>query len=434
MINNAIVCIFIIYLKEIYKGIIMQTIHINLISEQLIPNLVPTLSDSNCKGVVLVLGDSTLSDRAERLEYIYSQRGVDVVKHMQGKSSFKLSDIKCQAKELIDFLKNNHSDKRWVLNATCGTKPMALTFTSAFNEYNATLSNINDSAFIIYTDSQNKEIPLLNDGIEFSLPYKSELTIDEILAANGFMIMSEITKNNDDDIIKRKDLTEYLSNKLLQDCIGMLGTLQAMATEASKDFPNNKVQSMRKEPISTYAQVYNKLNENGLISWDSDTKTIIFNSEDACRYLAGRWLEEMTYLTALKCGFEEVAMSVEGVWGDKYDLADAQKDNRSLKGKNNEFDILIRTNNQLLTIECKARNWSANSQGVNESTQQDVMHKLDNLGRKLGGLFGLNVLVSVYSLTPAMIERAKSNRINVLDNINLDKMRQYLKDLNRKMS
>jgi len=345
-----------------------------------------------------------------------------------------LSGIKRQAKELIDFLKNNHSDKRWVLNATCGTKPMALTFTSAFNEYNATLSNINDSAFIIYTDSQNKEIPLLNDGIEFSLPYKSELTIDEILAANGFMIMSAVTKNNDDDIIKRKDLTEYLSNKLLQDCIGMLGTLQAMATEASKDFPNNKVQSMRKEPISTYAQVYNKLNENGLISWDSDTKTIIFNSEDACRYLAGRWLEEMTYLTALKCGFEEVAMSVEGVWGDKYDLADAQKDNRSLKGKNNEFDILIRTNNQLLTIECKARNWSANSQGVNESTQQDVMHKLDNLGRKLGGLFGLNVLVSVYSLTPAMIERAKSNRINVLDNINLDKMRQYLKDLNRKMS
>ncbi|MCK7629348.1 DUF1887 family CARF protein [Shewanella putrefaciens] len=373
----------------------MKTIHINLVSEQLIPNLISTLGDENCCGVVLVLGDSKFADKADRLENLYKRNQLKVLWRSQGMSSTRLPQLQTQANALIDYLATNHSDCHWVLNATCGTKPMALAFANAFNQQDK------QQALVIYTDTEHKEIPLLNPGVDFTLPFKSVLSLDDYLLANGFEYEQAINSDNDAQLQQYAPLTRYLAQQLVGKCQHMLGSLQSMATIAAKDFPQCQIQTMPSVPHGDYAKLYQRLNDEGLLSWDGQCKQITFQSEDACRYLAGRWLEEFTYLTALECGAKEVAMSVTGRW-----LQDSR--NFGSDDVTNEFDVLILHNNQLLTIECKASNWFR--QEEHGSKNQDIIHKLDTLSKNLGGLFGSPMLVTAQQLSDAARSRVTYNR------------------------
>lgn len=413
----------------------MQTLHLNLVSEQLLPNMIPTFADPNCVGVIIIRGDDALQQQAQRLAAMYKVREIPVLAHIQGQSSFLLSALKQQAQEVLQLLQREHADKSWVLNVTCGTKPMALAFASAFNQYNAQHSQ-HRPALIIYTDSQNKQIAVLNENREFMLPYQSVMTLEELLEAHGFMLVSAIQSDNDAEVLARAELTHYLGGQFATRCQNMLAGLQYLATQAAQNFPDSAQQTMPSIPYGPYAELYQTLECAGLVQWKHDSQDITFTSEDACRYLAGRWLEELTYLEALKCGFEEVAMSVEGVWGDDETRQRALRSSAWQRGKNNEFDVLIRHNNQLLTIECKAKNWHA-SEHIEQhetSSHQDVMHKLDNLGRKLGGLYGRNLLISARELTPAMHERAKQNRIGVCKNASPQTIYQHLSRYKEEMA
>ena len=409
----------------------MNTLHINLISDQIIPNLIPTFSDTNCVGTILVFGDDKLLSNGDRIKRIYKNRNIPVLWTSYGESSHQLTKLNEQAKSLLKYLTKHHLDKRWVLNATCGTKPMSLAMTLAFYEYNAQLpSGDEKAALIIYTDTQNKAIPVLNENMDFNLPYRSVLSLEELLSANGFTMESAIEEGRDDDIYARAELTEYLCTQFVGPCASMLGSLQYRANKAYNDYPNHSKQVMDNTPNGVYADVYSRLAKANLINWQAGSKNIEFCSLEACRYLAGLWLEEVTYLQAKKCSFEEVAMSVEGVWTDKQEQKTHTTHDSLTAGNNNEFDILIRHKNQLLTIECKAKNWGAHKNGPEQagSTNQDTMHKLDNLGSKLGGLFARNLLVSATQLTDAMTARAQSNRIKVCECPTPEKIKNILED------
>ncbi|MFM5830093.1 Card1-like endonuclease domain-containing protein [Aeromonas veronii] len=388
----------------------MQTIHINLVSDQLLPNLIPAFADEECRGVVLVLGDNTLRDKADNLTRLYQGHGLPTLRISEGRSSHRPVQLQQQARELIDWLATHHGDKRWILNATCGTKPMALVFANAFNRFNSehpeSASGGIPRALIFYTDSQNREILLLNDGVDYALKWQAVLSMDEMLAANGFERQTWIGPHNDNEIRARAELTRYLGKQFQRECRYFIGPLQGAAHKAV-DLHDYQAE-LDKTPNKDAEALCLRLQQEGLLRWSAaHNKFLQFTSKDACRYLAGRWLEELTYLTAQECGFSEVAMSVEGEW-----QTEALRQ-QSIRGKNNEFDVLICHNNQLLTIECKAKYWGDKQQG--ESTNQDVVLKLESLGRKLGGLFGERLLISARPLPDEMVQRAKDNRIEICD-------------------
>jgi len=389
----------------------VQTLHINLVSEQLLPNLIPAFADPLCCGVVLVQGDDTQQAQAERLTVLYQGRGLPVLWQSQGSSSHRLVPLQGQANQLIDRLRREHADKRWMLNATCGTKPMALAFANAFNRYNldhpqTALAGI-PQALIFYTDTQNKEMPLLNEGVDYAMPWQSAMRLDEMLAANGFFISHAIDRENDAAVQERAELTAYLGKQFQGACRYFLGSLQYAANMAASAHGGALLGEFKEKPKADDASLCQCLMEHGLIDWDGDSRQVHFASREAARYLAGGWLEELTYLSALACGFEQVAMSVEGTW-----QGPAVQQLKEL-GMNNEFDVLICHNNQLLTIECKAKHWGNKVRG--ESTNQDVVLKLESLGRKLGGLFGVRLLISARPLPDEMRHRLKSNELAYCD-------------------
>ncbi|MGU5545203.1 Card1-like endonuclease domain-containing protein [Aeromonas veronii] len=406
----------------------MQTIHINLVSDQLLPNLIPTFADKECQGVVLVLGDNTLRDKADTLKDLYLRRGLPILWTCEGSSSHRPAPLHQQAKVLINWLATHHGDKRWMLNATCGTKPMALVFANAFNRFNSEHPDSTPDgiprALIVYTDSQNRELPLLNDGVDFALNWQAVLSMDEMLAANHFARKEWIDERNDDEIHTRAELTRYLGKQFQGKCRYFISPLQWAANTAADQ--SDYRAELQDKPSNDAEALCLRLQQEGLLHWSDDNhKLLQFTSEDACRYLAGRWLEELTYLTALECGFSEVAMSVEGEW-----QTEALRQQNVL-GKNNEFDVLICHNNQLLTIECKAKHWGQHQQG--ESTNQDVVLKLESLGRKLGGLFGERLLVSARPLPDEMRQRAKDNRIALCDRADGQAIRTTLQRYFNKM-
>lgn len=233
------------------------------------------------------------------------------------------------------------------------------------------------------------------------------LSLDQLLEANGFMMTDAIDASNDDAVVAREALSRFLAKHYSKEKNPqMLGQLHFHAAAAAKDYPNTATQILSHAPFNTWAKLYQRLADEGLIKWSEGEQEITFTSYEACRYLAGMWLEELTYLLAKGAGFEEVMMNVEGVWGDRHDRANFLTENTASKGKNNEFDVLVRHNNQLLTIECKAVNWQSKF-----ANSQDVTQKLDNLSRKLGGVYGQSLLVSVYACPDAMRNRA--NDVNI---------------------
>lgn len=171
----------------------MKTIHINLVSDQLIPNLIPTLSDPACDGIILVLGDSSRESEAELLTQIYQKHGKPILWKSTGESSTRFDTLHQQAKQVLRTLESTYPSYQWVLNATGGTKPMSIAFTTVFNESSKSL--------VIYTDTLNREIQIIKPGIAIaSLPFCSILSMEDYLLANHFQITGYIDSNNDSDV------------------------------------------------------------------------------------------------------------------------------------------------------------------------------------------------------------------------------------------
>lgn len=388
----------------------MQTVHINLISEQLIPNMIPTLQDNECIGVILVLGDQRFQKKADLLRTIYKRNNINVIFEVMGDSSARLKNLQGLATQVLDYLSNHYAadNIHWVLNATCGTKPMSLTFTNAFNLYNQKAGSQDTQgpkALVLYTDTEHKEIPLLNEDTDFALPFTDVLTLDDSLMANGFEFENAIDADKDFEVVERQDLTLFLLKQFAADsCKFFLGPLQFAASSARQQFPDNAAQQLKMVPKGARADLLNRLVKAGLIEWDQQ-KNIHFLTEDACIYLAGGWLEEATYLIAKSVGFKHVALGVSGNWREEvagFNIASEVT---------NELDVLILHHNRLLVVECKALNWAKQDSQKN----QGVIHKLENLGRKLGGHFASSLLISAQQLTPTMQQRIDSSNVDYID-------------------
>jgi hypothetical protein len=92
-------------------------------------------------------------------------------------------------------------------------------------------------------------------------------------------------------------------------------------------------------------------------------------------------------------------------------------------GAENEFDVLAVHGNRMLFVECKTLRL-----GADEARDAELLYKLDSLGRLARGLFGVTWLVSAREPTAAMTERAREQRIRIIEAAQLPRLRQHVLD------
>jgi len=310
--------------------------------------------------------------------------------------------------EIATQLEEKYHDYRIVLNATGGTKLMALGFVEMFREVL--------NAEIIYTDTEHNRIEFLGTPPRSARAMKDVLTVQLYLAMYGFTVRSCASddRNWQVRVDKRKALSKWLAEQAsdLGDFLGAFNGLAVKALNNTGDALNESTQCFNEPPRGKWRKAMQEIAKAGygLIDWDG-TQQITFIDADAARYLGGIWLEEYTWHIVCDAKPYDSRCSVEGTWegGDK-----------SRKPKN-EFDLLATYRNRLLVIECKTLKF-----GRDEGKDQDILYKLDALGSKAKGLFGSTWLVSARTLTNEVRSRAKSQKIEVIESQDLSNLRQKI--------
>lgn len=368
-------------------------IHINLISHQLLPNVIGTFSntDKDMK-MVLVLGDNKLKEKAELIEDFYTRKGVTDIQTINCQTSTDYAKLFKRAEALFEQLSYQYPDAMIALNATCGTKPMSLAFTQVFDQ-------LSKNSMAFYTDTLEKHNTILTNphkNMFPPLPYKSVLDVDDYLYLNQFHVSNEINIHSKahDDIVERRLLTEFLLGTCKREpsLISIINGVASQTNFGSNNKPFNPVVN-NIAVFKSVLNIYEQLQDSELVSVDIENKSLRFSSESAARYIGGAWFEEYAYLSAIDAGIEYVSTSVNGRWLDKSNI-------ESLVS--NEFDLVLVHNNQMMLIECKTNNWKDAGKG------QDVTLKLESLMRNIGGSHAKAILLSVFELNEHTHERVKN--------------------------
>ena len=378
----------------------MAKVHICLLSDQLLPNLIPILMDKPHCVYLIVTEEMKARDRHKRMQRLLRRENIESLVRYNAPST-GIDSIRKFAGKLAEEVKKDGENNTIVLNATGGTKLLSMGFMEVFRE------NLEGYLLqVIYTDTQHQLIEtLVPRGLE-AKPMGNVLEIESYLAAQGMKLDSALS--DDDhwqlDVQRRSNLTEYLASHCVE-LGGFFGALNGLihgsnnqhgALSANGNALLHPRQKLNTAPRGNWRKTLNRIQAEGLIFWDGD-KEVTFSTIEAARYLSGQWLEEYAWLHATASELQDVSCSAIGQWELQTGTA----------APTNEFDLLAVHGNRLLIVECKT--------GQKSLKEQEVTTRLESLNRNAGGLFGSCLLLSARAITATMRKRCQSLGIHYLE-------------------
>lgn len=118
--------------------------------------------------------------------------------------------------------------------------------------------------------------------------------------------------------------------------------------------------------------IVDHLHQHGMIAMEEGKK--VAGHAEARRYLSGGWLEELAWHAAIEAGADEAVFSQTVNWSAK-----------GYHGKN-EIDLIVRRNDRLGFISCKAVNSDFDSDNRKQRNRlMEALHEADNLVDHFGG-------------------------------------------------
>ena len=378
-----------------------MNIHICLVSNQILANLIPALMERPDKVVLVVSKEMAKKKLDNRLKKLLETEGITVDLHGNAPDT-GLEAIHEFAFDLSDKLKSAHPEAEIVLNATGGTKLMALGFVEFFRGI---------ATRTIYTDTAHRRIETLPDKdlAMPAVPMADVLDVRLYLAAQGLRYHGA---TSDDDariarVNQRKAAAKYLA-KYAADLDTFIGALNRLA-----DLAFNKTETLvaprqgfdyAPHPKSPWAKALHELVRAGLLGWTEGETEIVFIDEERTQFLRGGWLEEYAFHVLRDEKIFDVRLGVEAA----SDTAGVTK---------NEFDVLAAHGNRLLFIECKTLRFNPNE------NDNELAYKLDSLS-KARGLFGETWLLSARAPTPQLTKRLDSAGNRFIGPTELPKLRE----------
>lgn len=377
-------------------------IHIVIVSEQMLANLIPALMERPDKVYMVCSEEMTKRGLDQRLFRLLAQEAISA-EICHGAPDTGMKNIQEFALQLAGNIEENHQGEEIILNATGGNKLMSLGFVDVFRDV---------ASRIIYTDTRHGYIEILPDvkGIANDpIPMTDVLNVRSYLAAQGFRFERALSDNPDfcEKATLRKAACKHLGKNAaqIQDFIGALNRLANKALDRDGNLVEPH-QDFSQTPRGNWAVSLKILSNAELLKWQEGTCEILFIDEERTRFLNGGWLEEYAWHIVKDEHVFDTKLSVEGCW-DKTQKSD------------NEFDVLACHRNQLLFIECKTLRH-------HDESDSELAYKAESLSKAARGLFGETWLLSAREPSPTLHERAKRARIRVLGPNQLPNLRSYV--------
>lgn len=370
-------------------------IHIAMVSEQTLANLIPALMDRPDK-LVLVCTEGMAKRGLDRRLATLLQREAIAVEIKPNAPDVGFKQIQDYALELAGEIEGMHPGAETTLNATGATKLMALGFVDVFRGL---------ASRILYTDTAHRRIEFLPDAngkVIDPQPMTDVLDVPIYLAAQGFRFGSAVSDDMEwrQRAANRKATCKYLGRHAaeIQDFIGVINALANQALEKIPGTDEERLskprQPLRQAPWGEWAKALGELARAGLIDWRDGQAEIEFPDVEAARFLRGGWLEEYAWHIVKDERAFDTRMGVKGTWG-------------ATQTSTNEFDVLACHGNQLLFIECKTLRF-------HEGNDNDLAYKVDSLSQDARGLFGETWLLAAREPTPVLTARAAQARIRII--------------------
>jgi len=371
------------------------TTHLLLISNQATPNLTPALDPDLRPARVLLLVSPSMARQAAWLESVLAVRGL-AVQRWPIDDAWDLEHIQFRLLELLEAERAAVDAGALVLNATGGTKPMAIAALDVFRAYGLP---------VFYVHPEADRLIWLHPADRPNRALANRAGLDDFLAAHG----AQVEGREDAAVPERhRALTDWLVAENAR--IGRpLGTLNWLANAAAG--------SLRSPPLDA-AQLRNaelgalvrRFADAGLLSIHRDR--LVFPDEAARFYVNGGWLEGHVYAclrdlrTALNAAAGRDARRIQ----DLTRGLRIQRETRRGDQVPNEIDVACLAENRLYLVECKTRRWG---DGEAFGPAANALYRLDTLADLLGGLQAKALLVSYRELPAHVLRRAADLGIHI---------------------
>ncbi len=376
-------------------------LHLCIVSDQLLPNLIPALMEA--PDITVLLSSERMQEKAQQLAKLLRVQGVQV-EIIGGMPDSGLESIYEFALGLQGTLSQRYPEAEIILNATGGTKLMVLGLVEFFRD---------GAERVIYTDTARRSIEVLPTGRQEPkvIPMENVLTVQSYLAAQGFQTKKIRSREPgwSSEVNLRKKLCKWLGENA-RELGGFIGALNGCAAKALNDRGTaleNPQQQFVYPPRGKSAEVLEDLNQRDLLAWKVGTSEITFVDLETTRFLSGGWLEEYVYHLLKDNGAFDVCLGVEGQWLNG-------------KGGKNEFDVLATQGNELLFVECKTLKHR-------EDNDSEIAYKLESLGKDARGLFGRSWLVSARKPKANMADHAQRASFTVYGPDDLPNLRESVR-------
>ncbi len=373
--------------------------HICLVSAQLIPNVLPVLTER--PGMVVLLTSPEMRRQAELLQNFLLPRG------------FRCEIVPTEAYDFAGMLaacdgvitRYGEEGGELVLNVTGGTKIAAL---AAYQQFYFS------SRRIIYMDTDHDRILELGDHPK-SIPLTENLLdIKGYLACYGKNIRPETAARRGEREARRdRETTRQLCELFVRNP----DLLRSINAQISQEWDKKKSYPLFVDTGGGEEGAYLlKLLVMAGIAEPSSSERLCIKTEENHFYLNGGWLEEYVYNTVTdikNAGLDcDCHLNVNIEWDSP--LA---PDKRTA----NELDVLFTFRNRLHLISCKTSVLDKES-----GKGMGALYELDTLQDNAGGIFAQSMLVSAHPLRDADIRRANGLNIRVIKGGEILRLRELL--------
>lgn len=427
-------------------------VHLCIVSEQPLGNLIPVLMQAPSRVVLLVTTQMRGLGAAERLAeavaiHRWAGPAPEVVQADESLPDADFTHIRAMVAATMAREAARSPQARLVLNVTGGTKVMAMAaFVGAVDASAGHAGGLE----VIYTDSPARTIEVLHpkprleriravldlptalraegvvveEGFAATVPADwAELAAACARLAAGFDFCTVLTRLNTASSNRR--VAGQTMRTLVEDALAHGRTIPDAWLQLSRDElsaqPDRRNETRRKVAISEGEQrAIEELEARGVLVADGEAWRYV--SPQMLLFMTGDWIELHVHALACKV-FGQAWRNVQVAWkrsGAKPApaFAPARRGTAPHQDASNEIDVLTIVGNTILVIECKA--------SASPRLQNEYLYKLDAVGRPLVGSRGELVMVNPFKFQSAPRQRAGELRIRMIDGPDLQQLEERL--------